>query len=353
MSVAIEVLNTIRNSASADYQNRVPEATQNNISDIGRIMQEYELQYNEFVTAFVHKIGKTYVQTALFNNKLKKFKAGTVNTQQDVEDIFVESFRKAEGTYDPDGGIGEGKENHPLKRRAPQDAKVMYYRQNRQDYYAISISKVNMLKAFRSESALSTYLTAELNSMYTGAEMDEWTHMKELLAEAIKAGDFKDYQVAKIDDTSSDATVQKACKTFIRTVKKAISDVSYPSREYNPAKVMTKTEKGNLVLFINKDIPPHLEVDLYSSIFGPGYADLGIEIVELDNFGSDTNDTYALLVDKDWFRVYDTLNEIRTHQNGVGLFDNYFLHIWQILAYRKYATAVRFSTKLINKEATE
>lgn len=349
MSISVEVLNTIRNNADAEYQARVPEATKNNIAEIGRVFSAYDVVYNTFINSLIHKIGKTFVETASFNNKLKRFKSGQILTEQDVEEIFVEAFRPAEGAYDPEGGMGEGG-IHPLKRRTYQDVKVYYHRMNRQDMYTITINKIDVIRAFRSETALNAFITAQFNSMYTGAEYDEWLHMKKLLGEAIANGDFKDYLVAKIDDTSSDATVQKACKGFIRTVKKAIADISYPSTEYNPAKVKTSSKKEDLVLFINKDIPPHLDVDLYSSIFGPGYADLNIEIIEVDNFGEDNTGTYALLVDKEWFKVWDTLNEIKQMENGQGLYITYFLHIWQIMSYSKFKNAVRFATNAVTTE---
>ena len=344
--IGIDVLNTIRASADSEYQDRVPVATQDNITAIGRAFQNYDLVYNTFVDALIHKIGKTFVETALWSNKLKRFKSGEMyHTQQDVEEIFVESFRKAEGSYDPQGGMGEGATNHPLKRREPQDAKVLYHRQNRQDYYAITIEKIDVIRAFRSEARLNEFITAQLNSMVTGAEWDEYTHMKKLLSDGIKAGDFYDYTVSEIGKSGqTDAQLQRACKDFVRTVKKAISDVSYPSTLYNPMHVKTLTEKKNLVLFINKDIPPHLDVDMYASIFGPGYADLNIEIVELDNFGDDNTGTYALLCDKDWFKVWDTLHEYRQQENAVGLYTTYFQHIWQILSYSRFKTAVRFGT---------
>lgn len=343
--IAIEVLNTIRANADSEYQDRIPEATKENISTIGRTFSTYDLVYNTFVDSLIHKIGKTFVETALFSNKLKRFKSGEILSEQDVEEIFVESFRMAEGSYDPNGGMGEGATNHPLKRRSPQDAKVMYHRMNRQDYYAITIEKIDVIRAFRSEAALNQFITAQLNSMVTGAEWDEYTHMKKLLSEAISKGDFYDYTVTEIGKSGqTDAQLQRACKDFVRTVKKAISDVSYPSTLYNPAHVKTATQKKDLVLFINKDIPPHLDVDMYASIFGPGYADLNIEIVELDNFGDDATGTYALLCDKDWFKVWDTLHEYRQQENAVGLYTTYFQHIWQILSYSKFKTAVRFGT---------
>lgn len=344
MSYSIEILNTIRANASAEYATRVPTATRENIAEIGRVLDSYTNIYNEFVNTLLHKIGFTIVQTALFTNKLAKFKSGTVLTGQDVEDIFVNSFRVAEGAYDAEGGVGENGV-HPFKRRDYQDAIVKYYRMNRRDKYVITIYRDDVIRAFNSTTALEQFITAQFNSLYTGAEWDEYEHMKKLLAEGIKAGDFKSYLVPEIGKASAtDSQNQSACKAFVRTVKKAIADVSYPSTEYNPAGVKTKSDKSNLVLFINKDIPAHLEVDLYAQIFGASYAQLGVEIVELDNFGDDASGTYALLCDKDWFKVFDVKNLMTHLDNPDGLYTNYWLHIWQILAYSKFKTAIRFGT---------
>lgn len=345
MSYTVDLLNSIRASADAEYQNRVPVATQTNISEIGRVLESYDVVYNTFIGNLLHKIGLTIIQTSLFNNKLAKFKKGKLLTGQDVEEIFIDAFRVAEGAYDPEGGVGEGGV-HPFKRRAYQDVEVMYHRMNRRDKYVITIYKDDVIRAFRSEDTLSSFITAQFNSMYTGAEFDEWVHMKELLAEGIGAKGFKTYLVPAIGgEGSTDATIQSACKSFVRTVKKAIADVSYPSTEYNPAKVKTKTNKEDLVLFINKDIAPHVDVDLYSQIFGPNYAQLGIEVVELDNFGKDSTGTYALLTDKDWFKIWDVKNEMTQLYNPDGLYTNFWLHVWQILSYSKFKTAVRFGTK--------
>ena len=347
MSYSIETLNRIRQTASTEYAERVPVATKNNLNEIGRILDTYTNIYNEFIDSLLYKIGFTMVQTSLFTNKLAKFKSGKVLTGQDVEDIFVAAYRAAEGAYDKEGGVGENGV-HPFKRREYQDADVKYYRMNRRDKYVITIYKDDVIRAFNSTTALEQFITAQFNSLYTGAEFDEWEHMKELFAVAIKASDFKDYQVPEIGAAeATDATNQAACKAFVRTVKKAISDVSYPSTEYNPAGMKDKCEKSDLVLFIHKDIPAHLEVDLYAQIFGANYAQLGVEIVEVDNFGSDSNNTYALMTHRNWFKVFDVKNEMTSLFNPDGLYTNDWLHIWQILAYSKFKTAVRFSPKLV------
>lgn len=344
MSLSVSVLNTIRNNADSLYQERVPVATKNNINEIGRTFAEYDVVYNTFITSLIHKIGLTLLQTKSFTNKLKPFKTGSLLSEQDIEEIFVEQFRTAEGSYDSNGGMASGG-IHPFTRRSYQDVKTMYHRMNRQDKYVISIGKVDVIRAFRSEGTLNAFLTAQFNSLYTGAEYDEFIHMKQLFAEAIseKKEDGTNvmftYHVPALDGTVDTA------KTFIRTAKKAIKDLSYPSTLYNPAGVKTYSNESELVMFVNKDVAVHMDVDFYSQIFGPNYAKMNITVVELDNFGSDQTDTYALICDKDWFKVYDTLNHFEELKNPEGLYTNYWLHIWQILSYSKFKNCVRIGVE--------
>lgn len=334
MSFSVDVLNSIRNNADTEYQSRVPVATKDNISTIGRTFSEYNVVYNTFISALIHKIGLTIIQTTSFTNKLKRFKSGTLLSEQDVEEMFVQQFRTAEGSYDKDGGMGTNGV-HPFKRRNYQDTKLAYHRQNRQDKYVITLAKVDVIRAFRSPSTLDTFITAQFNSIYTGAEYDEWVHMKKLFAEGIANGDFYNYDIAAFD-----GSIEKT-KDFIRACKKAVKDVGYPSTLYNPMGVKTKTDKGNLVMFINKDVAVDVDIDLYAQIFGPNYAKMDIEVVEVDNFGEDNTGTYALICDKEWFKVYDTLNEFEELRNPEGLYTNYWYHVWQILSYSKFKTAIR------------
>lgn len=338
MSISVEILNTIRNNADALYKERVPAATQQNITEIGRVFSSYTEVYNTFINSLIHKIGLTLLQTKAFENKLKRFKSGTVLTEQDIEEIFVDQFRTAEGAYDPNGGMGEGG-LHPFKRREYQDVKTMYHRMNRQDKYVITLSKVDVIRAFRSAATLDSFIAAQFNSLYTGAEFDEYIHMKQLLAEGIKKGDFFTYEAPDLTDDIANN------RAFVRTVKKAIKDLEYPSTLFNPAHVMTKSDKSELVMFVNKDVAVHME-DLYSQLFGADYAKLNITTVELDNFGSDDTGTMALICDKDWFKVYDTLNEFEQIKNPEGLYTNYWLHVWQILSYSKFKNAIRIGKKI-------
>lgn len=75
----INILNAIRNAASADYQSRVPIATQDNIFDVGVSINEYHSTQNEFLNALVNRIARVIIVSKLYSNPLKRFKRECLN----------------------------------------------------------------------------------------------------------------------------------------------------------------------------------------------------------------------------------------------------------------------------------
>lgn len=326
MSYSITVLNNIRANASTEYQTRIPEATRTNLAAIGNAMQTYTQLANEFCNELINKIGKTKLEQMLFTNKLARFKSGVINTQQDVEEIFVE-MAKAESSYDKDG-------KNPLGRREAPDVKVLYHRMNRQDCYALSVGDIDFVRVFKTEATLDAFIRALINSVYTGAEYDEWVAMKHIIGEF---DGYFDYEVPVIAGEDAATTA----KTFVKTLRKAVQDVSFPSAQYNKAGVMTKSNPSDLVLLVNKDVLAEVDVEVLAKAFNLGKTDIQTQVVAMDDFG-ELGDTYGLLVDKDWFRVWDTLSHMESQRNAHGLFTNYFYHVHQILSLSNFKTAVRF-----------
>lgn len=326
MATSLDILNNIRANASEEYQNRIPEATQENIISVGNALQTYTNLYNEFCDALLNKIGKTILESKLFTNKLARFKQGAVLTQQDVEEIFIE-MAKAEGAYDPSGP-------NPLGRRNPPDVKVIYHRQNRRDKYVVTIGDIDFVRVFRSEATLDTYIAGLINSVYSGAAYDEWLAMKNLLA---SYDGYEDYEVPLLTGGNAEASA----KRFVKTVRKAVQDLGFPSTAHNKAKVNTWSEPSNLVLLVNKDMLAEVDVEVLAKAFNMGKTDVQTEIIAMDDFGSMLG-TYGLLVDKDFFRVYDTLSHMEPQRNAEGLYTNYFYHVHQILSLSTFKNAIRF-----------
>lgn len=333
MGYSIDILNNIRANASDEYQNRVPVATQQTIQSVGNAFQNYELLYCEFANALFNKIGKTIIESKLFKNKLARFKSGAITTQQDVEDIFVD-MAKAASAYDPDG-------KNPLGRRTDDNVKVYYHRMNRQDCYDTTIGDIDFIRAFRSEASLDEFIKSKINSMYSRANHDEWLYMKNVLAtyqnKDKTAPGYFDYEVPEITVDTAEASA----KAFVKTLRKAVQDVSFASTDYNVAGVTTWTDPENLVLFVNKDVVAEVDVEVLAKAFNLGKTDINVDIVVMDDFGTLT-DTYGLLVDREFFKVWDTLSTMESQRNAQGLFTNYFYHVHQILSASTFKTAVRF-----------
>lgn len=329
MGYSLEILNNIRDNASDAYKSRIPQATQTNITNVGNAIRDYEFAYNEFIDSLIHKIGKTLIESKLFKNKLAVFKCGEIMNQQDVEEIFV-NMAQAAVVYDPEG-------KNPLGRRNNADVQVAYHRMNRRDCYEITIGDVDFLRAFKSEGALDQFIKGLINSVYSRAAHDEWLLMKELLAD--HKDHYFDYQLYEIE---SDDPARHA-KDFVKTLRKAINDVSFASENYNEAGVTTWSNPEDLVLLVNKDVVAEVDVEVLAKAFNLGKTDFNVPVIVMDDFGSMPN-TYGLLIDKDFFRVWDTLSRMETQRNAQGLFTNFFYHVHQILSLSPFKTAVRFTT---------
>lgn len=336
MGYSVDILNNIRLNASEEYQNRIPEATQQNIATIGQAFQTYTLLYNDFCTALVNKIGRIILEQKMFKNKLARFKSGSVVPPHDVEEIFIE-MAKAEGSYDKDG-------KNPLGRRENPDVKVIYHRQNRQDYYAITLGDIDFVRVFRSESTLDTFIKGMINSVYSADEYDEWLAMKNLLATYKNAdGSTSGYFDYEVMDIAKSTSKKDFAKDFVKTLRKAVQDLSFASKSYNVSGVKTWSSPSELVLFVNKDVLVEVDVEQLATAFHQSETDMKVvpTIIAMDDFGS-LADTYGLLVDMDWFRVFDTLIHMEPQRNAQGLFTNYFYHHHQILSASTFKNAVRF-----------
>lgn len=336
MATSIDILNNIRLNASNEYQTRIPEATQQNIASIGQAFSVYDNLYNEFCQALLHKIGKTIINNKMFKNKLARFKSGSVVDPLDVEEIFVE-MAKAESAYDPNA-------TNVFGRRELPPVHVIYHRQNRRDKYVLSIGEIDFNRVFRSDSLLTTFIKSLINSVYSADERDEWLAMKNLLAtykdpETGKCG-YHDYEVKDMAEYSKK---EEFAVDFIKAVRKAVQDMSFLSTEFNVSGVETWSSPTDLVLFINKDVLVEIDVERLAKAFHQSDTDLKVvpTIITMDNFGS-LEDTYGLLVDKEWFRVWDTLATMKSADNPDGLFTNYFYHHHQILSASTFKNAVRF-----------
>lgn len=323
------ILNTIRANASDEYQNRVPVATRDNIAEVGNAITNYEPTRNEFLNALINRIGMVVIQSRLYENPLRSFKKGMLEFGKDIEEVFVE-IAKAQ-TYDP-----ETAETEVFKRVIP-DVKTIFHRMNRQDFYKVTISNDQLRTAFLSYRGIEDLIGRIVDSLYSGDNYDEFLLMKNLMNDYGAKGLFYPITVTEVTD---EATAKKLTVNLRSTAK----TLGFMSNQYNAQGVHTFTPIEDIVIFMTPQTEALMDVESLARSFNLEYADFLGRVVIVDNFGGLEN-VQALMVDKQWFMVYDTFFNFTEQYNAQGLYWNYFFHHWQILSTSQFANAIAFTTE--------
>lgn len=336
-----ELLNTIRDNASLMYQERIPEATQTNITTIQEAMldQNNVAVANEFMNTLVNVLIKQELITKLFNNPLKGLKRGTKPIGDTVEEIY-NNFLTAEA-YDGTGAT-------LLERKLP-DTKTVFHRMNRQDKYKITVNRMSLSKAFASYQNLDSFIQNIIQTLHNSAENDEFIITKQLIKQALDNNAIKSVVVA--DPVLGEAEG----KAFIKTVKTISGLMTFPSEDYNSyltaqtkdkKPIRTFTRKNEQVLILDTATDVSVNVDVLASTFNMSVADFNdTKKIVIDAFPDKS--IRGALVDKRFFQIFDDLNYVSTFKNEEGLYDNYYLHIWQTIAYSILVNGVVFK---VNEE---
>lgn len=336
------ILNTIRDNASAEYQERIPEANRNNLESIRYAMIDDEnIQVaNEFMSTLLNKLVKSIIHTKLFENPLKSLKKGTKPLGDTIEEIY-NNFKKGE-TFDASGKT-------LLERKLP-DTKTVYHRMNHRMQYPITVSRDDLSKAFSSYDKLDSFIQNLIQTLYNNAELDEFINMKQLIKSALTNKAMKKVQVA--DPNLSEVNG----KEFIKSVKTVSKLMTFPSENWNsyltaqstdvvPITTFSRASEQILILDAATDIS--VSVDVLASTFNMSVADFNeTRKIVIDAF-PDKN-LRACLVDEAFFQVQDDLFNITSFYNGQGLYTNYYLNVWQTMAYSILVNSVAFTVEELN-----
>lgn len=330
-SNGVDILNAIRNSASSTYQERIPEATQDNIRQIGNAMMQYESTQNEFLDALVNRIGRVLITSKSYSNPLRRFKKGMLEFGETVEEVFVNVAKAVQ--YDPIDA------EETLYKRTIPDVRTAFHKMNLQNLYPVTISNEQLRQAFLSYQGLSDLIARIVDSMYTGSEFDEYLCMKQQIVEAAQQGEFYPVNVPEL--TADNA------KEIVTKIKAISNSFDFMSTTYNPVGVLTHSPKQSQVLLIDANFDASIDVNVLASAFNMDKAEFMGQRVLVDNFGELTG-VVAALVDESWFMVFDNWIGFTENYNGKGLYWNYFYHVWKTFSRSPFANAVLFTTDEIS-----
>ncbi len=332
----VGVLNTIRDNASDIYRSRIPEATRTNIQDIqeGMTNPNNAVVTNEFISTLLNMIIKQVIHNKFFSDPLKSLKKGTKPLGDTIEEIYA-NFVQAKG-FDPTGA--------DLLDREMPDVKAVYHRMNRQDRYKITVSPEQIQKAFASYDKLESFIQTIINTLYNSSELDEFVLMKQLIKQAI------DNNAMKVVTIPDPVASEQNAKDFIKAVKIVSGDMVFANSNNNAylesqstdnKALITCTPKSEQILIIDNATDVSVSIEVLAYVFNMSVAEFNdTRKIVIDAFPDES--IRACLIDEQFLQVYDDLLLFKEFENAEGLYKNYYLHVWQTLAYSNLVNAVAF-----------
>lgn len=331
----VDVMNAIRKTATLEYRQRVPGATQANIAETMANMWDFRPTRNEFIDALINRIGRVYVRSRVWNNPLSKFKQGLLTYGDKVEEVGM-GLLKAH-VYDPQR---EYLEKDLFGTEVPY-AESAFHQINRQEFYKVTVNETTLKRAFLDPDGLSQFLADTLAIPTTSDNVDEFNIMCNLFNEFDDMGGFHNIQVAdltEIDSTSDDA------RLALRRMRAMIDTLQFPSTFYNAAGLPSFANADELELFTTPEANAAIDVDALAGAFNIDRARVNSRqtIIPKEKFPEGFQ---FVLTTKDWFQVYDTVLETTSQPNAAGLTTNHFLHHQGIYSASRFVPAISFSTR--------
>ena len=365
-----QILDQIRATGSAEYQERVPEAMGVG-GNVSKVFTQYPTMKNEFINTLTNKVIKTYFYSKVFNNPLRLLHKGNLEYGYSLEQLFVDMAEK-KGFFE---NFDNGDEVKDLVATKKPSVKQLYIERNFAYKYKVTISDAQLKTAFRSQDGLYQLVERVTSSLISGAYFDEFKDMKAII-NAHAQGKFLAYDTVSGKAVETDLTTAvlpngKTASLYVvgeHTTKeaqsKAISEavrgltgrLKFPSTKYNSAGVNQWNNPDELIFLTTPELNAQLDVNVLADAFNVSKADLNVRVLDLDELpqsvavGKDAvsaNKTFGyvhqgalgtgaskkanvkvlgVLMDTDFLQAYDTLLETRSFENANNLSTNMFLH---------------------------
>lgn len=344
------VIGAIRKNASPFYRNQVGAVL--NERDLPRFYAEltaYDSITQEFMSMLWGRIAKTIISSKIWRNPLGFLKKGMIELGEVIEDAFVNPAKVH--IYDevdvPDA--------ETLKRE-PSDIRTAFYVLNYQTFYKTTIFNNQLEKYFLSWDGVENLIAKMTEALYNGEYEDEYNVMKYIVIQQMLNG-----QIYTVDvgDFTTDA------KSAVKAIKKVSNDMIFRKTKYNRAGVSTFTPKEDQFFLITSDFDATESVDVLSSAFNMDKVEFEGHKILVDTFTELKLETInklfkndesftpltmqdleqfknvaGIIIDRDWYQIYDKLIKFTEQYNAQKMFWNYFLQIWKIVASSPFANAV-------------
>lgn len=348
----MDILNTIRQNASMEYQSLVPEVTKaSDIPKVGEVLYGYPALANQFLSTLVNRIASVRVKSATFNDDYVELKKGYLEFGETVEEVFVSIAKAREFS-------AEKAESREFKRTIP-DVKTAFHAMNYRVQYPVTIQDEDLRTAFTSMEGVQDLIARIVDAIYTANEYDEYLLFKYLMIKAIAHG--KMYPVS-----IGDGTDMKEAAVAFRGMS---NQLGFMSTKYNISGVHTTTPRADQYIFMDAKYNAQYDVNVLASAFNMDKATFMGKLKLIDDWTTFDNERFdvitansdqiepvtaeelalmqnvkAVLVDREWFQFYDNKNEFTEKYVASGMYWNYFYNVWKTVSSSPFSNAIVFVT---------
>ena len=300
----VQILNTVRAYAPNDYQQRIPVATQGNISSVLKTMNSYMPNWDVFWNVFVGRIGRTNINDRMnFQNPLAPLKKPALRYGMTIQEVQTNLIKAR--VYDPNGQNVFGREG-----REP-DIHVAYHTQDRNDDYELNIPMEDVLRgAFIEGESISAFWNSLVSVPIGSAQNDEYLLMRDLTRMYDQLEGFYNINVGDVSSGTLDEQVQAGQK-LIWKMRAQYKKMKFFRTEYSPEgrKAGLATRSNRVIAMISADVEAILKVIVQAYAYNESNQDLiADEIIVLDEMPIEG--CQALMIDEDWYQRADPLGPL-------------------------------------------
>lgn len=319
-------------SATNDFQQRVPDPTIAGIDATSKFLfKPNNGRYlNEFIDAYINRIGDQIVHNKEWENPLRVFKGAAMRYGSSIQESALKWIKAH--TYNI--------EDSALEKISRPEAAVWYHTVNREDRYDITLEYPDLRQAFLDEFGLNRLIDAVLTVPRNSDNYDEYLCMMAQMSYYEQNWGFFKHHV------SGEPTDEATGKEFLKAVRAYASKLKFPTALYSPVSaeygIPVFAAPEELVLFITADAMASVDVDTLAGIFNLDKADIKYRTVVVPDIP--VPNAFALLTTDAFFVCEDFVYTNESFYNPSTLSTNYYLHHWEVVSCSPFVPAILFTT---------
>lgn len=184
-------------------------------------------------------------------------------------------------------GLKNGKSVDRWTVRKPETLE-RFWKQNFDYQSFITLQEFDMKQIFISEYGMSEYLAGILAGLENGYTVQRYVNKMECIHQGLSDTNLKGSQI--IVTGASDFTQEADAKKFLFSVASVIASMGATAQTsaYNSMGFADVQDKSRLKLLVRAGYSAAMRIYTLSGTFNPQDLDLGIDIVEVENFGGIT-----------------------------------------------------------------